>query len=30
MELKQFRRLADTGFAWMHFGRAQFFAVKRT
>ena len=27
--LKQFRRLHDTGFARMHFGRAQFLAVKR-
>ena len=29
MESKQFSRLSDTGFAWMHFGRAQFFAVNR-
>jgi len=30
MEFKQFRRLGDAGFARMHFGRAQFFAIKRT
>src|ERR1039457_7737794 len=29
MEFKQFRRLANTGFARMHFGRTKFFAVKR-
>ena len=28
MESKQIRGLGDTGFARMHFGRAQFFAVK--
>ena len=26
-EFQQFRRMADTGFARMHFGCAQFFAV---
>ena len=29
LEFKQLRRLAYTGFARMHFGRAQFLAVKR-